>query len=232
MRLETIMSLLKELQQLTERTYRQSSGINLEEFIIGTGRFQDLQKFSSKESFELSDSARLFFRILEGKLYLAIYFSKYIISRLEKYDPRKGLHEKNIYPFMVFIEEINHGTHTALKFLAGEKEIETEEFIRDLELLAKIDTYQILKFFVAYFNASKKLEKFDKLWLRHHLFERSNFSYQSGRLSTRYSETNGLGEKYIRYLDGIQPHQRLAEMRRFRELNYPVKMQYIRMLPG
>ncbi len=55
------MSLLKELQQLTERTYRQSSGINLEEFIIGTGRFQDLQKVSSKETFELSDSARVFY---------------------------------------------------------------------------------------------------------------------------------------------------------------------------
>jgi len=82
------------------------------------------------------------------------------------------------------------------------------------------------------YGAKKRLEKFDKLWLRHHLFERGNFSYQSGRLSTRYSETNWLGEKYIRYLDGIQPHQRLAEMRRFRELNYPLKMQYIRMLPG
>ncbi len=226
------MSLLKELQQLTERTYRQSSGINLEEFIIGKGRFNDLQKNSAKETIELSDSARLFFRILEGKLYLAIYFSKYIISRLEKYDPRKGLHEKNIYPFMVFIEEINHGTHTALKYLAGEKEIQTEEFIRDLELLAKIDTYQVLKFFLAYFNASKKLEQFDTLWLRHHLFERGDFSYQSGRLSTRYSEANCLGEKYARYLDGVSPMHRLTEMRRFRELNYPAKMQYIRMLPG
>ena len=226
------MSLLKELQQLTERTYRQSSGINLEEFIIGTGRFQDLQKVSTKESLELSDNARLFFRILGGKLYLAIYFSKNIISRLEEYDPRKGLHEKNIYPFMVFIEEINHGTHTALKYLAGEKEIETEEFIRDLELLAKVDTYQILKFFLAYFNASKKLEKFDKLWLRHHIFERGNFTYHSVKLSTRYGEANWLGEKYVRYLDGIPPNHRLAEMRRFREWDYPVKMQYIRMLPG
>jgi len=230
--LRPIISLLKELQQLTERTYRQSSGINLEEFIIGTGRFHDLQKVSPKETLELSDGARLFFRILEGKLYLAIYFSKTIISRLEKYDPRKGLHEKNIYPFMVFIEEINHGIHTALKYLAGEKEIETEEFIRDLELLAKIDTYQTLKFFLAYFNASKKLEKFDKLWLRYHLFERGDFTYESGRLSTRYSETNWLGEKYVRYLDGIPPGHRLGEMRRFREWNYPLKMQYIRMLPG
>lgn len=225
------MSLLKELQQITERTYRQSSGINLEEFIIGRKRFNDLKEISPAETIELSDAARVFFRGLEGKLYLALYFSEHIITKLEEYDPRRGLHEKNIYPFMIFIEEINHGIHAALKYLAGEEDIKGEEFIRDLELLAKIDTYQVLKFFLAYFNASGKLEKFDRLWLRHHLFKRGSFSYTSRLLSTRYRQTNWLGEKYIRFLDGIEPQDRLGEIRRFREMNYMTKTQYIRMLP-
>ncbi len=225
------MSLLKELQQITERTYQQFSGVNLEQFIIGRKRFDDLSNKCTAEARELSDAARLFMRILNDKLYLAIYFNDDMIAKLEKNDPRNGLSEKNIYAFMVFIEEINHGVHAALKFLSGEREIQSEEFIRDLELLAKIDTYLILKFFLAYFNQSKKLENFDRFWLRFHLFERGDFSYQHSNLTNRYFETNLLGEKYTRFLDCIPTKHRLAEIRRFREMSYPVKARYIRLLP-
>jgi len=225
------MTLLKELQQITERTYGQFLGINLEEFLIGKKRFEYLSEISISPTKDLSDAARLFFRILDKRLYLAIYFSNPIIETLEANDPRKGLSEKNIHPFIVFFEEINHGVHTALKFSSGEKEVRKEEFARDLELLAKIDTYQILKYFVAYFNGSKKLENLDRLWLRHHLFERGDYSYEHRGLSNRYREANRMGEKYTRFLDGISDEGRLGEMRRFREMNYLTKTNYIQMLP-
>lgn len=225
------MSLLRELQQITERTYQKFSGVNLEEFIIGKKRFLDLSKYCSYEILELSDAARVFLRTINDNLYLAIYFSTPIISILEKHDPRKGLSEKNIYPFMVFIEEINHGIHAALKYLSGDREIQEEEFIRDLELQAKIDAYQTLKFFLAYFNPSKKLEKFDRLWLRYHLFERQNHSYANRILTDRYQETSYLGEKYVRFLDSVPPKHRVEEIRRFRGMSYDAKADYIRMLP-
>lgn len=225
------MSLLRELQQITERTYRQVTGINLEEFIIGYQRFQALSKLCAAETHELSDVARVFFRILDDKLYMAIYFSNEVISALERHDPRRGLSEQNIEPFMVFVEEVNHGVHAALKFSAGDTEIRREEFIRDLELLAKIDTYQVLKFFLAYFNASRQLEQFDRLWLRFHLFERQDFSYRSRTLAERYREVNYLGEKFTRFLDSLTPESRLGEMRRLRRLPYPAKTRYIQMLP-
>lgn len=225
------MSLLKEIQEITERTYQRVSGVNLEEFIIGKRRFLDLSEICPTERKELSDIARIFFRVVDGRLYLAIYYSKQMISTLEENDPRKGLTERNIYPFVVFIEELNHAIHAALKFLAGEQEIQNEAFIRDLELLAKIDTYQILKFFLAYFNKSKQLEYFDRLWLRYHLFERCDFSYSHPNLVMRYYETNRLGEKYTRYLDGLTSMHRLSEIRRFREMSYPLKKRYIQMLP-
>lgn len=225
------MSLLRELQQITERTYKKSSGVNLEEFIIGKRRFLTLSEICSQETRELSNLARIFFRVVGGRLYMAIYYSESMISVLEANDPRKGLSEKNIYPFVVFIEELNHAVHAAIKFISGEREIQHEEFIRDLELLAKIDTYQILKFFVAYFNQSKQLEKFDRLWLRHHLFERSDFSYHNPHLANRYFETNWLGEKYTRFLDGLSPKQRVDEIRQFRAMDYPMKKRYIQMLP-
>ncbi|MFQ5824187.1 MAG: hypothetical protein ACE5JB_09050 [bacterium] len=225
------MSLLREIQQITEHTYKKFSGINLEQFIIGKRRFLDLAQICSEEIRELSQLARIFFRVVEGRLYMAIYYSDAMISILEKNDPRKGLSDKNIYPFVVFIEELNHAIHAALKFLSGEKDIQNEEFIRDLELLAKIDSYQILKFFVAYFNQSKQLEKFDRLWLRHHLFERSDFSYHNLNLANRYFETNWLGEKYTRFLDGLSPKYRVNEIRQFRALGYSMKKRYIQMLP-
>ncbi|RMD93309.1 MAG: hypothetical protein D6813_04320 [Calditrichaeota bacterium] len=225
------MSLLRELQNITERTYQQNSGINLEHFIIGKQRFRDLSQYCTPEARELSHLARVFFRVLNGRLYMAIYYSDEVISYLEQNDPRMGLSEKNIYPFVVFFEELNHAVHAALKFLAGEKDIHKEEFIRDLELMARIDTYQILKLFLAYFNKSKKLERFDRLWLRYHLFERNDYSYESPRLAHRYREINWLSEKYTRFLDALQPAHRVDELRRFREFPYPVKKRYIEMLP-
>jgi len=225
------MSLLRELQQITERTYGQLLGINLEEFIIGRRRFRYLSKAASSPTHELSNAARVFFRILNDNLYLAIYFSNAIISALERHDPRRGLNEENITPFIIFFEEINHGVHIALKFSAGETKIQKEEFVRDLELIAKIDTYQILKFFLSYFNPSKQLEQLDRLWLRHHLFERQDVSYRNPQLGNRYCEVNILGEKYSRFLDGISSKERLEEIRRFREMSYIRKVRYVSMLP-
>ncbi|RMF59409.1 MAG: hypothetical protein D6743_16395 [Calditrichaeota bacterium] len=225
------MSLLKELQHYIESIYGENSGVNLEEFVVGETRFTALDRQAGPESRELSDLARIFLRQQEGKLYMAIYFSRPVISLLERNDPRRGLSEHNIHPFIVFIEEVNHALHAAIKFLAGDREIKSEHFIRDLELLAKIDTYYILKCFLAYFNRSKQLENFDRLWLRYHLFERASFQYQNPKLSERYFETNRLGEKYIRYLDALPQQHRVDEMRRFRSLSYPVKARYISMLP-
>jgi len=225
------MSLLQELQAITERTYQHGSGINLEKFVIGRRRYRDLNTQTSPEARQLSGIARTFFRVTGNRLYLAIYYSEPMITALENHDPRRGLNEKNIYPFIVFIEELDHAIHGALKFLSGERNVRDEEFIRDLELLAKIDIYYTLKFFVAYFNKSGQLENWDRLWLRHHLFEKWEYSYRDVSIRRRYFETSMLGEKYTRYLDGLKPEHRLEEIRRFRTMDYLMKKQYVLMLP-
>lgn len=225
------MSLLLDLQKITERTYQRGSGLNMEKFVIGRQRFQDLNSQTSHEARQLSGIARTFFRVMDNRLYLAIYYSRPMIAALEKHDPRRGLNEKNIYPFIVFIEELDHAIHGALKFRSGERNVRKEGFIRDLELLAKVDIYYTLKFFMAYFNKSGQLENWDRLWLRHHLFERWEYTYQAASLRRRYSETSMLGEKYTRYLDGLKPEHRLEEIRHFRTLDYHMKKQYVLMLP-
>jgi len=223
------MSLLADIQQLTERTY-QATGVNFEEFLINRERFRYLSQFDRRAR-ELSETARVFFRVVRGRLYVAIYYSKEVIRALETHDPRGGLSEKNITAFRVFIEEINHAVHGALKFMEGQTNIYGENFVRDLELQAKIDSYFLLKYFLAYFNASRQLERMDRLWLRHHLFEGDDTSYHSPELTAIYSEALAYGDKYTRFVDALPPRERLAEIRRFRCRPYEMKKQYIRMLP-
>jgi hypothetical protein len=223
------MSLLADIQQLTERAYH-PTGVNFEEFLISRERFRYLSQFDQR-SRELPDVARVFFRVVCDRLYVGIYYSTDLISALEVHDPRVGLSEKNITSFRVFIEEINHAVHGALKFMEGQTNIHGENFVRDLELQAKIDSYFLLKYFLAYFNTSRQLEHMDRLWLRHHLFECDDTTYHCAELAAIYSEALALGNKYTRFIDGLPPRERLEEIRRFRGLPYELKKRYISILP-
>jgi len=224
------MSLLADIQQLTERTYH-STGVNFEKFLISRERFRYLSQFDQRAR-ELSSWARVFFRVVRGRLHVGIYYSTELIAALETHDPRAGVSEKNIAAFRVFIEEINHAVHGALKFMEGQNTICGENFVKDLELQAKIDTYFLLKYFLAYCNASRQLEQMDRLWLRHHLFERDDTHYDSPALIAIYSEALLFGDKYTRFVDGLPPQERLDEIRRFRRLPYEMKTQYINLLPS
>ncbi len=222
------MSLLAEIQTLTERLYG-ATGINCEDFLIGRERFRYLSRHEA-HCRELSDLARVFFRVQQNRLYLGIYYSTAVVEALETNDPRRGLSEKNITAFCVFTEEINHAVHGALKFLEGGT-MSAESFACDLELQSKIDLYFVLKYFLAHCNAGGRLERMDRLWIRYHLFECEEVSYQAAPLARRYGQALALGEKYTRFLDSVPPPERLQEIRRFRAFPYERKRRYIQMLP-
>lgn len=223
------MSLLAEIQHLTERIYG-ATGVNFEEFLISRERFLDLSHYVAA-GHELSPLARVFFRVQQRRLYVGIYYSAHLVRDLEQNDPRRGLSEKNVAAFGIFIEEVNHAIHGVLKFIEGMNNLATEDFAHDLELQAKIDTYIVLKYFLACFNASKQLEKFDRLWLRHHLFERDETNYATPQLASRYREALRLGEKYTRFIDALPVSERIGEVRRFRAMSYSRKRRYLAMLP-
>ncbi len=225
------MSLFAQIQRLTEKTHRIAVGVNFEEYLIGYRRFRHLSRHA-RFSDALSEVARVFFRVVQGKLYLAIYFHRELIRLLERHDPRRGLSEKNIQAFIVFVEEINHAVHGARKFLEGHKNIAEESFLRDLEILAKVDTYLLLKYFVAAFNDSKQLEKLDRLWLRHHVFEKQDFDYPQREIAERYFEAVEIGERFSRFLESLSPEERPAELARFRRMDYHGKKRYVSYLPA
>ncbi len=220
-------TLFSQIQQLLERTYAQV-GINLEDCLIDRHRSAQLTTLAGASARELSELARTFLRRADDQLYVGIYYSRWLIDQLERHDPRAGLSDRNIRSLIVFVEEINHAVHAALQFKAGRREIGSEDFARDLELQAQVDTYLVLLLFVAFFRKTQRVSKFDRRWLRFHLFTRQcPDAFESSSLRNRYRETADLASSYTYYLDTLNGMRRLEEIRRFRSLDYDAKKQHV-----
>ncbi len=225
-------TLFSQIQKLFERTYAQV-GINLEDCLIDRHRCAQLSLLAGKSARELSELARTFLRRADDRLYVGIYYSRWLIEQLERHDPRAGLSDHNIRSLIAFVEEINHALHAALQFRSGVREVESEDFARNLELQAQVDTYLVLLLFVAFFRKTQRVSKTDRRWLRFHLFARQcPDAFSSRSLRARYLETGGLASTYTRYLDTLNGMRRLEEIRAFRSLDYPGKKQRILALPG
>src|ERR1700682_815743 len=119
-------TLFSEIQRLFERTYA-AVGINLEECLIDRVRCSQLTTLAGASARELSELARTFLRTSDDRLYVGIYYSKWLIEQLERHDPRGGLSDQNIRSLIMFVEEINHALHAALQFKNGSREISTED---------------------------------------------------------------------------------------------------------
>ncbi|MDP9254472.1 MAG: hypothetical protein M3O66_05985 [Verrucomicrobiota bacterium] len=220
-------SLFSQIQGLFERTYAQV-GINLEDCLIDRSRCVQLSKLAGASARELSQLARTFLRHAHDQLYVGIYYSRWLIEELERHDPRAGLSDLNIRSLIVFVEEINHALHAALQFKIGQREIASEDFARNLELQAQVDTYLVLLLFVAFFRKTQKVSRSDRRWLRFHLFARQNpGAFHDANLRGRYLETTELAASYTQYLDTINGMRRLEEIRTFRALDYGAKKSRI-----
>ena len=220
-------TLFSQIQRLFERTYAQV-GINLEDCLIDQRRCRQLSKLAGASAAELSELARTFLRTADDQLYVGIYYSRWLIKQLEEHDPRAGLSNQNIRSLIMFVEEINHALHAALQFREGERQISSEDFARDLELQARVDTYLVLLLFVGFFRKTQRVSRTDRRWLRFHLFEAQNPSaFQDPNLRGRYLETTELASHYTYFLDTLNGLRRVEEIRTFRALDYGAKKQRI-----
>lgn len=220
-------TLFSQIQRLFERTYAQV-GINLEECLIDQHRCRQLSKLAGASAAELNELARTFLRTANDQLYVGIYYSRWLIEQLEEHDPRAGLTNRNIRSLIAFVEEINHALHAALKFRHERGGFGSEEFVRDLELQAQVDTYLVLLLFVAFFRRTQRVSRVDRRWLRFHLFESQNpHAFRSANLRARYLETTELAASYTRFLDTLNGLRRVEEIRIFRALDYDAKKRRI-----
>src|SRR5947207_9436003 len=87
-------TLFSQIQRLFERTYA-NVGINLEDCLIDRQRSAQLSLLAGASARELSELARTFLRCADDKLYVGIYYSRWLIDQLEQHDPRAGLNDRN-----------------------------------------------------------------------------------------------------------------------------------------
>src|SRR5438067_5539486 len=225
-------TLFSQIQRLFERTYAHV-GINLEECLIDRQRSAHLSRLAGASARALSDLARTFLRTADDRLYVGIYYSSWLIEQLERHDPRAGIGNHNIRSLITFAEEINHALHAALQFQNGARAIASEDFARNLELQAQVDTYLVLLLFVAFFRKTQRVSCTDRRWLRFHLFARQfPKAFRDRNLRARYLETTELASSYTEFLDTLNGVRRLDEIRRFRSLDYSDKKKRILALPA
>lgn len=227
-------SLFAQIARLLERTYA-SAGIALEDCLIGKDRCQHLSALAGAQARELSELARTFLRHSGENLFIGIYYSRWLIEQLEHHDPRRGLNDTNIGHLIAFVEEIDHALHAALAFRRGQRDVASEDFARNLELQARVDTYLVLLLFVAFFRKTQRVSRMDRRWLRFHLFQREQpLAYTDTNLRGRYMETTELAARYTKLLDALSAARRVEEIRVFHALDYAGKRERILQLkaPG
>ena len=220
-------TLFSQIQRLFERTYAQV-GINLEDCLIDRTRCAQLSALAGASARELSELARTFLRRTGDQLYVGIYYSRWLIEQLERHDPRAGVGDRNIRSLITFVEELNHALHAALQFKRGVREIGSEDFARNLELQAQVDTYLVLLLFVAFFRKTQRVSARDRRWLRFHLFARQCPEvFRDPNLRGRYLETSQLAASYTAFLDTLNAVRRVDEIRRFHSLDYGAKRERV-----
>src|SRR5258708_35988951 len=132
----------------------------------------------------------------------------------------------------MFVEELNHALHAALQFKSGTREIASEDFARNLELQAQVDTYLVLLLFVAFFRKTQRVSRMDRRWLRFHLFARQcPEAFRDAHLRGRYLETSELAASYPHYLHTLNSQRRVDEIRRFHSLDYSGRKARVLWLP-
>lgn len=211
------MALLAEIQRVFENTYGRPAGVDLEACLVGPRRCAELAARSATEAPEMSAWARFFYYVDGRDLRLALFFSDAMIAALEARDPRRGVGEANVLPFLVLAEEASHALHTTLAFgEGGSARVHAPGFLAELELLARIDAYLLLVHFVQ--ALTPEWGPRERAWVRHHALERWDVGYDDAALEARYRGAVRRAVVFVDHLDRLAPADRVAELRRFRRL--------------
>lgn len=225
------MTLLREIQMLLERTYAPVS-INLETCLIGEGRCAVLNELAGETAAQLAPRGRTFLRQAGDSLYVAIFYSRPVIAELEANDPRVVLNERNISALITFIEEIAHGVQAALLFHEGERAIESEDYARNLETQARVDTYLVLNKFAALLCGKRKIPRSVGTWIRRQVFDNSYRRFASPRLRARYGTAQKCALGFVRHLRRLPLEDRHEALKEFRALAWREKLRYVKAREG
>ncbi len=216
--------LIKELQRKIEKTYALDTGItNIEQYIIGDKGYKE---FYAKEEISTVvksySGAKVLIRDTEDALKVSIYYPDELIRKLESNDPRLGLHDDNIDLCASFVEELDH-----FLFIAQNYKQNRPFSLLELELQANVTKYLVLKYFIALQNRSIKLSKFDKEYIRYHLFYKRKYDIEDTAERKRYEDAGKFGMMYIKHIDLLPQEDRLRDLRQFSRMTCPSKIRHI-----
>ena len=215
------MALLGQVQRLFERTYGRPAGVDLEACVVGPRRCAELAS-RSEDHPEMSDWARFFFYVEDANLRLALFYADEMIETLEARDPRRGLSDSNVLPFLVFTEEASHALHTTWAFgEGGLARLSGAEFLAELEIMARIDAYLLLRYFVG--ALARTVEPSDLAWVRHQALTRWDVPYDDPDMAERYRGAARIATAFVDRLEVAPAARRLEELRAFRALPMPAK---------
>jgi len=216
--------LIKELQRKIEKTYVLDTGItNIEKYIIGDKGYEE---FYTKEKIRTvvnsHSGAKVLIRDAGDTLKVSIYYPDELIKELEDNDPRLGIHDDNIDLCASFVEELDH-----FLFIAQNYKQNRPFSLLELELQANVTKYLILKYFIALQNKSIKLSKFDKEYIRYHLFYKRRYDIQDTTERNRYEDAVKFGMIYTKHIDLLSQEDRLRDLRQFSRMTCPSKIRHI-----
>lgn len=216
------MSLLRDLQCIFENTYGREAGVDLETCVVGPRRCAELAARSPDEHHEMSDWARFFYYIENHNLRVALFYGDEMIATLETRDPRRSLSESNVLPFLVFSEECSHALHTSFAFGEGGAErVVDPAFLTELELMARIDAYLVLRHFVH--ALSGRFTATDRAWALREAVTRWDVGYEEPELEQRYRQAARMAGGFVERLESLPTTEQLGELRDFRTMSLEAK---------
>ena len=216
--------LIKELQRKIEKTYALNTGItNIEQYIIGDKGYEE---FYAKEKIRMvvnsHSGAKVLIRDAGETLKVSIYYPDELIRELESNDPRLSLHDGNVDLCASFVEELDH-----FLFIAQNYKQNRPFSLLELELQANVTKYLVLKYFIVLQNKSIKLSKFDKEYIRYHLFYKRKYDIEDTSERKRYEDAVKFGMMYTKHIDLLPQEDRLRDLRQFSRMTCPSKIRHI-----
>ena len=131
------------------------------------------------------------------------------------------------------MEEINHALHAALAFRRGVREIRQRRFHPQSRAPGAGRYLPCPAPFRRFLPRSQRVSRFDRRWLRFHLFARQNARPIPIQISAgAISRLPNSPSHYTRCLDTLNGVRRIDEIRLFHALEYPAKKQRILALDG
>ena len=212
MRMMPEASLLTRLQRLIETTYDWTTGIqSLAPYLVGDHGYRVF--YAGREILEESpgdvEGPRTLVSWRGGPISLSVYYPDALVRHLEEVNPLKEVSDKNVVPFSLLVEELDHLLMLAWCARHGRK-----VRLLELEFHANVTKYFVLAHFLGRVMHRARLTSAERQWIHHCLFWEMGEGLPEPQ-GHRYRTAARLAMRFIRSLETVSGVERVRALRRF-----------------